>query len=177
MDQTAQDLTTMGRCQNGSGARGVGPMKTFPLPQTLETAMDPRWLSAALGERYPGIEVTRATVGEIDCRIATNAQFVIECAGGVPAGLSSHLCIKGYFGDEGRPYANVGEPEARFYAGLAEEIGVRALHSQFAAAEDQGAGVFITDDVVAEGGTFLNALSPYTVDQAAQSLTELACLH
>jgi hypothetical protein len=152
-------------------------MKTFPLPQTLETAMDPRWLSAALGERYPGIEVTRATVGEIDCRISTNAQFVIECAGGVPAGLSSHLCIKGYFGDEGRPYAHVGEPEARFYAGLAEEIGVRALHSQFAGAEDRGAGVFITDDVVAEGGTFLNALSPYSVDQAAQSLTELACLH
>ena len=150
----------------------------LPLPQTLDEALDPAWLSAALGQRHPGIEVTGVTLGEIDCRVSTNARFTIECAGGVPTGLSPHLCIKGYFGEEGRPYAHIGEGEARFYATVAEPIGVRTLRSQFAASDaESGGGVFITEDVVVEGGQFLNALSPYSVEQTAQSLSEFARLH
>src|SRR4051812_8310844 len=149
----------------------------LPLPETLDEALDPAWLGAALGLRYPGVEVTRVTVGEVDCRVSTNARFTIECNGGVPTGLSPHLCIKGYFGEEGRPYAQIGEGEARFYATLAEPIGVRTLRSQFAMADESGAGVFITDDVVVDGGEFLNALSPYSVAQTAQSLSEFARLH
>jgi aminoglycoside/choline kinase family phosphotransferase len=38
-------------------------------------------------------------------------------------------------------------------------------------------GVVITEDVVAAGGEFLDALSPYSPEQTAQSLTELARLH
>jgi aminoglycoside phosphotransferase (APT) family kinase protein len=38
-------------------------------------------------------------------------------------------------------------------------------------------GVVITEDVVVDGATFLDALSPYSVDQAAMSLEQLAILH
>ena len=37
--------------------------------------------------------------------------------------------------------------------------------------------MIITEDVVAAGGEFLDALSPYSPDQAARSLAELAQLH
>jgi Ecdysteroid kinase-like family len=150
----------------------------FPLPTELDHALSPEWLSVALGQRFPGIEVTGVTVGEIDCRVSTNALFTIECAGGVPEGLSPHLCIKGYFGEEGAPYAHIGEGEARFYSGMSEAIGVRTLRAPFAVADPEtGAGIFITEDVVIEGGEFLSSLSPYSIEQTAQSLTEFARLH
>ena len=38
-------------------------------------------------------------------------------------------------------------------------------------------GVVITEDVVAQGATFLDSHSPYTPDQAADSLAQLANLH
>jgi len=148
------------------------------VPDTLEQALDPSWLTRALGQRHPGIEVTNVITRLVDTRISTNARFTIECTGGVPDGMAADLCIKGYFGEEGRPYAHIGEPEARFYEHLAEPIGVRTLRSHYAGADpDTGAGVFITEDIITEGGEFLDALSPYTVDQAAQSLSEFARLH
>ena len=149
-----------------------------PVPETLDQALDPSWLTRALGQRHPAIEVTNVITRSVDTRISTNARFTIECTGGVPDDISADLCVKGYFGDEGRPYAHLGEPEARFYANLAEPIGVRTLRSHYAGADpDTGAGVFITEDVITEGGEFLDALSPYTVDQAAQSLSEFARWH
>jgi hypothetical protein len=117
-------------------------------------------------------------LGEVDARVSTNARFTIECAGGVPEGLSPSLCMKGYFGQKGRPFAHLGEPEARFYESLAEPIGVRTLRCPFAAADPEtGVGIFITEDAVVEGGEFLDALAPYTVEHTAQSLSEFARLH
>jgi hypothetical protein len=151
---------------------------SVPVPDTLEQALDPAWLTRALGLKHPGIEVTQVAVHTIDTRISTNARFTIECAGGVPDGLSPDLCVKGYFGEAGKPYAHIGEPEARFYATLAEPIGVRTLRSQYAGATPEtGTGVFITEDIITKGGEFLDALSPYTVEQTAQSLSEYARLH
>ena len=46
-------------------------------------------------------------------RVSTNARFRIECAGGVPDGLSPYLCAKSYFGEWGVGARNAGEPEAR----------------------------------------------------------------
>jgi hypothetical protein len=153
-------------------------MTTAPVPDTIEQALDPGWLTDALGVRFPGIEVTRVTRGPVVERLSTNARFSIECADGVPDGLVPTLCIKGYFGDKGRHLAHVGEPEARFYATLAESTGVHTLRSVYADVHPRTRhGVVITEDVVAAGGEFLDALSPYSPDQTAQSLAELARLH
>src|SRR5690606_28593695 len=71
--------------RRGAGACVVSP--AVPIPLTLDEALTPEWLTAALGTRHPGIEVTAVEPGPVISRVATNARFRIECAGGVPEGL------------------------------------------------------------------------------------------
>ncbi len=153
-------------------------MEHPPIPRTLDEALSPEWLTAALGTRYPGIEVTSVTPGPVISRVATNARFHIECAGGVPDGLSADLCLKGYFSEFGWPYRHAGVPEAGFYRDLAEPLGLHTLRSVYAHLDPETmASAIITEDVVTEGATFLDALSDYSPDQVAQSLGDLAELH
>jgi hypothetical protein len=148
------------------------------VPETLEEVLSPAWLTAALGRRFPGIKVTRATLGPVVARVSTNARCRIECEGGVPPELSPYLCIKGYFTDGAGRYRQVGAAEAMFYRDLADLTGVRTLRSVYADVDpDTGTGVVITEDVAASGATFLDALSPYTPEQAAVSLEQYAILH
>ncbi len=148
------------------------------IPETLEELLSPRWLTAALSMRFPGIRVTAVTPGPVISRVSTNARFSIECAGGLPAGLVGDLCVKGYFGDTGRVSRQAGESEVYFYRDLAAATGVRTLRCVYAGIDpDTRHGVVITEDVVAEGAEFLDARSAYTPDQVAASLDELAKLH
>jgi hypothetical protein len=148
------------------------------VPDRLEVLLSPAWLNAALGLRFPGIEVVAVTPGPKVERVSTNQRFRIECAGGTPPGLAPTLCAKGYFAEHGHLYATAGEPEAFFYRDLAEATGVHTLRSVYADVHpDTHHGVVITEDVIEAGGTFLDALSPYSPDQVAASLEELARLH
>jgi hypothetical protein len=148
------------------------------VPETLEQLLSPEWLSAALGMRWPGIEVTAVTPGPVISRVSTNARFTIECAGGVPEGLSPRLCGKGYFTEVGRVFRHVGEAEASFYRDVAAATGMRTLSCVYADVDPQTRhGVVITEDVAAQGAVFLDARSDYSPDQAAASLGELAKLH
>lgn len=147
-------------------------------PETLEELLDPAWLTAALQERYPGIAVTHVEPGPVVSRVSTNARFRIECAGGVPEGLSPYLCAKSYFGEWGVGARAAGEPEACFYRDLAGPSGIRTLRAVYADVDHvTNNSVIITEDVVPEGAVFLDALSDYTPDQTAQSLEQLAQLH
>lgn len=151
---------------------------TVPVPDSLEQALSPRWLTAALRPRFPGIDIRAVVPGPIVDRISTNARFVIECAGAVPDGLSPALCVKGYFNEIGRAARYIGAPEAYFYRDLAAATQVRTLRSVYADVDPATRhGVILTEDVVSQGGTFLDGNSPYTPDQTAQTLTELARLH
>jgi hypothetical protein len=156
----------------------MAPLAAPPLPTTRDELLDPAWLTAALGVRYPGVEVTGVVPGPVVERVSTNLRFTIETAGPLPPGLPDTLCAKGYFSDEGRGASGVGAVEAMFYRELARPSGVRTLHSHYADVDpDTRMGVVITSDVIAEGGEFLDALSPYTADQVAQSLEQYATLH
>ena len=148
------------------------------VPETIDEVLSPAWLSAALGERFPGIEVTNVSMGPLIQRVATNQRFSIECADGVPAGLSSHLCLKGYFGEYGSMYRHVSSTETFFYRDIAESTGMRTLRAVATVWDaDSRHGVVITEDVVEQGAVFLDSLSPYSPDQVAESLGELAKLH
>jgi hypothetical protein len=156
----------------------VGQTAALRVPDTLDEALSPDWLTAALSKRFPGVRVTEVTPGPVISRVSTNARFQIECAGGPPAGLSPHLCIKGYFTDAGLPSRRAGEPEVCFYRDLAEPTGVRTLRCVYADVDaTTHHGVVITEDVVVEGGTFLDARSDYVPAQVAESLGVLAHLH
>ena len=99
-------------------------------------------------------------------------------AGDAPDGLPAALCVKGYFNDIGRAARQIGAPEAYFYRHLAVHTRVRTLRSVYADIDPATHhGVIITEDVVPQGATFLDGNSPYTADQTAQSLSELAKLH
>ena len=148
------------------------------VPDTLEEALSPQWLTAVLQPRFPGIAVREVISGPTVDRVSTNARFTIGCDGGVPEGLSSRLCVKGYFNEQGREARFVGEREAYFYRDLAAESGVRTLRSVYADFDtDARHGVVVTEDIVADGGSFLDAASHITPDRAADSLSQFARLH
>ena len=152
---------------------------TYPkVPETLEEVLSPSWLSEALATKYPGIEVSRVHPGPVVSRITTNARFRIECEGGLPDGLYPNLCVKGYFNELGRAAMYAGVPEAFFYRDLSEESGIRTLRSVYAHVDaETSASIVLSEDVIAQGAVFLDSLSPYSPDQTAQSLGELAKLH
>jgi hypothetical protein len=152
---------------------------SIPVPRKAADLMSPEWLNAALGPRFPGIRITKVTPGPVLTRVSTNARFHIECEGGLPSGLSPDLCGKGYFSDIGIWSARqAGIPEVSFYRHLAATSGVRTLHSVYADVDPETRhAVVITEDVVAQGGTFLTATSEYTPELAAESLEQLATLH
>jgi hypothetical protein len=111
-------------------------------------------------------------------RVSTNARFRIETAAPLPEGLPANLCAKGYFADEGRSIPAVGAVEATFYRELAPVCGVRTLYAVYADADPETRhGIVVSGDVIEAGGCFLDALSPYTVEQTAASLEQYARLH
>jgi hypothetical protein len=156
----------------------VSNQRSLPVPNTLADLMSTEWLSSALSPRFPGIRITNVTPGPVVSRISTNARFQINCDEGLPVGLPANLCGKGYFSMEGWAARHVGGFEVAFYRDLAARTGIRTLNSVYAEIDpDTGHGVVITEDVVAQGATFLDATSLYTPDLTAQSLSELAKLH
>ncbi|MCV7302704.1 phosphotransferase [Mycobacterium barrassiae] len=146
------------------------------VPDDLDAALSPAWLTDALQERFPGIEIRAVRRGPVVERLSTNARFTVDYKGRFD--LPRHLCIKGYFGEVGRHIPFVGEPEACFYRDLAGPSGIRTLKCVYADVHpDSRHGVVITHDEVANGGDFLDGNDPFDVEQAADALTELARLH
>ena len=154
------------------------PSNLATVPPELAEILQPHWLTAALGEEFPGIQVTKVTPGPVVSRVSTNARFRIECAAGLPPGLVPDLCLKSYFGPQAPLARQTGAAEAAFYRDLASRTGVRTLRAVFAGV-DPGPrqGILITEDVIAQGATFLDATASYSPDQAAESLRQLARLH
>ena len=168
------------------GAAEVAPKQAaeravVAIPDSLDEVLSPAWLTAALGQRFPEIEVVAVTPGPVVSRMSTNARFTIECSDGIPDGLSPHLCVKGYFGelgDLGPLLRRIGQPEAYFYRDLAASSGVRTLRAVFADVDPEtGHGVIITEDIIPEGSRFLDGSDEFTVDQVADALAQLARLH
>ena len=152
------------------------------VPDTLEEVMDPAWLSSALGRRFPGVAVASVlNLGRSWRGCPRTLDFTSSTEGPSPSALPTDLCVKGYFADCSDTAAasrTAGVPEALFYRHLADLTGVRTLECVYADVDPVTQhGVVITEDVVAHGATFLDALSPYAADQVAESLEQYAILH
>ncbi len=147
------------------------------LPESREEALDPGWLTAALAPGHPGVAIRSVTVlGEVS-RVSTNIRFSVELERPVP-GFPNSLCVKGYFTENGKLYRPAGVTEALFYRDLADSVPIRTLRCLYAEVDHNSSNsVVITEDVVPLGANFLDGLSPYTPDQAAESLSQLAELH
>ena len=151
-------------------------LTNIAVPEELEDLLTSEWLQRALATRFPGVRIENVIPGPVvDARVSTNALFRIE--GELPVGLPAALCVKGYFGDEGRAARAAGISEACFYRDLAHRTGVRTLNCVFADVDAGGHGVVITEDANEIGVTFCDALDHCTVERTADLLGQLAVLH
>lgn len=143
-----------------------------PAPTVLDDILEPGWLSAALELPVVGVRVT-----EVLKTVATKVRFHIDIEG-QPEGQD--LCLKGFFDEDPLPpsRARSTQNEVRFYTEVAPTLDVNVPVRRYAAIDERsGHGLLIMDDVVAAGGRFLNALDPYSPEQARSSLDQIAALH
>lgn len=147
-------------------------MDRIAVPQRLEQALDPSWLSAVLGQAIAGTEAV-----EVITTVATKVRFLAQPADG-SAPLA--LCLKGLLGED--PMMKMGGPtmvkEADFYGKVAARVSVRVptCVKTVIDRESQQA-IVIMRDLIADGATFCSALDPFTADDAAASLEQIAALH
>jgi len=139
--------------------------------------MDPDWLTAVLAPVFPGLAIQSATALDEVSRVSTNIRFAVELERPID-GFPSSLCLKGYYTENGRLYRPVGVTEALFYRDLSGSVPIRTLRCLYAEADQKSSNsVVITEDVVPLGATFLDGLSPFSPDQVAESVSQLARLH
>jgi aminoglycoside phosphotransferase (APT) family kinase protein len=151
---------------------------TGEVPQTLERALDPQWLTVALSCLTRGARVTTVQTVEVIRTMATKARFVANFDGAASGGEA--LCLKAFLDVDAENARGgiVSIKEADFYAELAPKVSVR-VPTCVAAIVDRDAklGIIIMRDLIHAGARFCTALESLTRDQAAQSLEQLARLH
>jgi aminoglycoside phosphotransferase (APT) family kinase protein len=161
-----------------SDATKIRPAEpALAVPATLEEALDPRWLGKALASVSGGAAVREVRTVEVLRTVATKVRFIVAFEGRPEP---QAFCLKGLL--------NVDEMTARggstcvlegeFYARLAPTLGVRVPEA-VAVVTDREAqqSVLIMRDLIAAGAHFCSALEPFTADQAADSLRQIAQLH
>lgn len=145
--------------------------REIEVPLTSERALDPAWLSLALGEAVSGVELV-----ETIKTVATKLRFSADIAGQG----RQHFCLKGLLDTDeaGRMGGMTCVLEGDFYSKVAPTVGVRVPECLVAVADREAQqGVIIMRDLIAGGARFCSALEPFTADDAALSLAQLAALH
>ncbi len=148
------------------------PLGFSPAPLDLDVVLSPEWLTATLGVPVASSEVVEHLV-----TIASKVRFSVTYDGDANDRPAS-FCVKGYFAEQSRMMVGVGQIETRFYTDLAPLLDLRVPPCVHAGIDPEtGHGMVMMRDLVADGCRFLTALSPYSVDQAAATLEQLARLH
>ena len=153
-------------------------MTNSRLPRSIEE-LTPNWLSAALGERFPGIEVTGLDIVQVISGTTTKIRLKVSYANGIMLdGPPETLCVKGGFDERLHSFntAALYQLEANFFRYLAPRLSMPLPRCWFAAAE-KGQGIVIFDDLVATGARFWLPTEAWTVDMVAAALESLAALH
>ncbi|MBO0732641.1 MAG: phosphotransferase, partial [Acidimicrobiaceae bacterium] len=141
-----------------------------PAPARLAEVLSPAWLTVALGER-----VVEARVVDDYTTVASKVRFEAVVDGGGGTRVTRQYCVKGSFGEGS--IANLGV-EGRFLRDLAPSIGLRTPRCIYTGIDEtSGRSLFIMDDLVADGATFLNSQSTYTPELSMAALDQLALLH
>jgi hypothetical protein len=145
------------------------------VPTTLDAVLDREWLTEVLDDVADDERVVEVEAVDSSKTLATKVRLraTVERADG------SHdtraYCVKAHL--DGTPGADL-LSEAHFYAELAPRLDVRAPRAYYAALDEPAQqAMIIMDDVVANGGTFLSAHTPYSLDTTRDTLGQLARLH
>lgn len=149
--------------------------RTGEVPQTLVRALDSAWLTQALVAVTGGAPVTEVNTVEVIRTMATKVRFTVNIAG-----RTEGFCLKAFLDvdAENARGGAVSIKEADFYAELAPQVSVRVPQCVAAIVDREAQlGVIIMRDLIRDGIRFCTALEPFTRDEAAQSLEQLARLH
>lgn len=153
--------------------------KFNPTPTELDELFSPPWLTQALSETYPGVEVVGVQIVETLRTTASKIRFTVDYAKPQP-GVTNAFCVKGFFDSDltKSQAASVGVKECDFYTRIAPQLPIRLPRCVYAGVDREAKlGVFIMEDLIAQGARFFSALDPVTVDQVAGTLQQLALLH
>lgn len=146
------------------------------IPETLEQALDPAWLSWALAPTTGGAKVTSVEVTYIDNRVASNVRIAVGFDND-PARVRQY-CVKGMLDMEEAAKSPVEFIEASFYKHIAPKISMRVPACPVAIIDEQTHNaILIMDDLIAAGGHFNTAHKLFTLDEVKASLDQLARLH
>jgi aminoglycoside phosphotransferase (APT) family kinase protein len=145
------------------------------VPTTLDAVLDPGWLRNALddfedGDRIVGVE-------EVDSSqtLAQKVRFRVTLERADGRRESRAYCVKAHL--DGSPGTDL-LSEAHFYGELAPRLDVRMPRAYYTAVDHSAQqAMIVMDDVVAGGGRFLGAHSPYSLDTTRDTLGQLARLH
>jgi aminoglycoside phosphotransferase (APT) family kinase protein len=144
---------------------------TMAVPATLVEALDPAFLSKALNRAVSSVEVV-----ELLKTVATKVRFAVTLADG----SREAYCLKGLLDVDAGTLAagSTCVLEGDFYLKLASLLNVQVPQA-VAVVTDRGTqqSVLIMNDLITAGGQFCSALEPFTADQAAESIQQIANLH
>jgi len=145
------------------------------VPRTLEQVLDPVWLSGALDDIDERDRIVAVEEVDASQTLAQKVRFRVTVEGPDGTRRTRAYCVKAHL--DGSPGADL-LSEGRFYGELAPQLDVRMPRAYFTAVDDDAQqAMIIMDDVVANGGHFLNAHTPYSPDTARDTLSQLARLH
>ena len=156
---------------------GAATLETLPIPATVDGVLDPAWLTRVLADETGATAVETVEISEIIRTVATKIRFKATFAG---AAEPRAFCIKGLF-DVDEMTARGGATmirEADFYTKVGPQVAVRTP-ACVAVVTDRTAmqGIVIMRDLIADGARFCTALEPFSADQAAASLDQIAGFH
>jgi aminoglycoside phosphotransferase (APT) family kinase protein len=144
------------------------------VPTTVDALLDIDWLGQAL-DLHDGERIVRAEVIDSSQTLAQKVRFEVDTESADGGRTTRALCAKAHL--DGSPGTDL-ITEAHFYRELAPRLEVRMPTPYYAALDvDADQAIIIMDDVVALGGRFLNAHTPYSLDTTRDTLGQLAVLH
>jgi len=147
------------------------------VPETLQEAIDPRWLAAALAPASGGAAIAAVEMTELVKAMAAKVRIAVRFAD--DPGRVHHYCVKGFLDSDLDPASTgaVTTREARFYTEIAPHIRMRVPRCPGVVTDESGRAIMIMEDVIAGGGRFCDTHNPFTVAQAQATLDQIARLH
>jgi hypothetical protein len=143
------------------------------VPTNHDELLDPVWLRPALNDMEDGDRIVRVERTDSTKTRAEKLRFAVTVE--TSSGLKVRFyCAKAFL--DGVPGTIA--PEARFYRDLAPRLSVRRPRVPYVAVDPHtNASIIVMEDIVADGGLFMNPHRPFPVAVTRESLSELARLH
>ncbi len=148
------------------------------IPDTLEEALNPEWLSAALAPVSEGSRVVSVDLTEVVKAMASKVRIAVRFEN--DPDRQHFYCVKGFLDTDQDKQATgfVTLREADFYTRIAPHITMRVPGCASVVADrDAPKAVMILEDVIASGGTFCDTHHPFSLETVRQTLDQIARLH